>query len=155
MFPDVSTLNTAKALPADMTSPEPPLYDPAEIYGIVPRDTRHPYDVREVVARMVDGSRFDEFKERYGAIAEGKASGTCCGDAGRVQLAVGIGYDTAELATVPDEANLGLGCGAPIAHLDLKPGETGRFFDDYCNWNRIPEFEQVIRQSDVAEVAAQ
>ena len=63
----VSTLNTAKALPADMTSPEPPLYDPAEIYGIVPRDTRRPYDVREIIARLVDGSRFDEFKERYGA----------------------------------------------------------------------------------------
>lgn len=66
----------------------------------------------------------DIVKERYGAIAEGKASGTCCGDGGRVQLAVGIGYDTADLATVPDEANLGLGCGAPIAHLSLKPGET-------------------------------
>ncbi len=63
----VSTLNTAKSLPADITTPEPPLYDPAEIYGIVPRDTRHPYDVREIIARMVDGSRFDEFKERYGA----------------------------------------------------------------------------------------
>jgi len=63
----VSTLNTAKALPADMTSPEPPRYDPAEILGIVPRDTRRPYDVREILARMVDGSRFDEFKERYGA----------------------------------------------------------------------------------------
>ncbi len=38
---------------------------------------------------------------------------------------------------------------------NLKPGEAGRFFDDYCNWTRIPEFEQVIHQSDVAEVAAQ
>jgi acetyl-CoA carboxylase carboxyltransferase component len=63
----VSTLHTAKALPPDMTSPEAPLYDPAEIYGIVPRDTRRPYDVREVIARLVDGSRFDEFKERYGS----------------------------------------------------------------------------------------
>ena len=63
----VSTFNTAKALPADMTTPEAPLYDPAEIYGIVPRDTRRPYDVHEVIARLVDGSRFDEFKERYGA----------------------------------------------------------------------------------------
>jgi 3-methylcrotonyl-CoA carboxylase beta subunit/propionyl-CoA carboxylase len=63
----VSTLNTSKTLPADMTSPEPPIYDPAEIYGILPRDPRRPYDVREIVARMVDGSRFDEFKERYGA----------------------------------------------------------------------------------------
>ncbi len=62
----VSTLNTSKQLPADMTAPEDPLYDPAEIYGIVSADTRKPYDVREVIARMVDGSRFDEFKERYG-----------------------------------------------------------------------------------------
>ena len=48
-----------------MTAPEDPLYDPAEIYGIVNRDLRKPYDVREVIARIVDGSRFDEFKERY------------------------------------------------------------------------------------------
>jgi len=45
---------------------EEPLYDPEEIYGIIPADTRHPYDVREVIARIVDGSRFDEFKARYG-----------------------------------------------------------------------------------------
>ena len=63
----VSTLNTAKSLPADVTTPEAPLYDPEEIYGIVPHDTRKPYDVREILARIVDGSRFDEFKERYGA----------------------------------------------------------------------------------------
>jgi len=66
----------------------------------------------------------DIVKERYGAIAEGQAVGGCCGLAGRVQLAVGVGYDTADLATLPDEANLGLGCGAPIGHLGLKPGET-------------------------------
>ena len=42
----------------------------------------------------------------------------------------------------------------PYASENLKPGEAGRFFDDYCNWNRIPEFEQVIRQSSVADVAA-
>src|SRR5262245_1842287 len=61
----VSTLNTVKQLPADMTVPEDPAYDPAEIYGIVNVDTRKPYEVREVIARIVDGSRFDEFKERY------------------------------------------------------------------------------------------
>ncbi|HEY0873437.1 MAG TPA: carboxyl transferase domain-containing protein [Vicinamibacterales bacterium] len=61
----VTTLNTAKRLPADMTTPEDPRYDPGEIYGIVNADTRKPYDVREVIARIVDGSRFDEFKERY------------------------------------------------------------------------------------------
>jgi 3-methylcrotonyl-CoA carboxylase beta subunit/propionyl-CoA carboxylase len=63
----VSTLHTAKQLPADMTTPEEPRYDPAEIYGIVSADVRKPYDVREIIARLVDGSRFDEFKERYGA----------------------------------------------------------------------------------------
>jgi 3-methylcrotonyl-CoA carboxylase beta subunit/propionyl-CoA carboxylase len=61
----VSTLNRSKSLPADMTRPEDPAYDPAELYGIVSHDLRKPYDVREVIARLVDGSRFDEFKERY------------------------------------------------------------------------------------------
>jgi 3-methylcrotonyl-CoA carboxylase beta subunit/propionyl-CoA carboxylase len=60
-----STLNTAKRLPADITAPEDPRYDPAEIYGVVNADIRKPYDVREIIARIVDGSRFDEFKERY------------------------------------------------------------------------------------------
>ncbi len=63
----LSTLNTTKTLPADVTAPEPPRYDPAEIYGIVHADSRRPYDVREVIARLVDGSRFEEFRERYGA----------------------------------------------------------------------------------------
>ena len=62
----ISTLNTVKRLPADVTAPEDPVYDPAEIYGIVNADLRKPFDVREVMARIVDGSRFDEFKERYG-----------------------------------------------------------------------------------------
>jgi acetyl-CoA carboxylase carboxyltransferase component len=46
--------------------PRPPLYDPKEIYGIVPRDIAEPYDIREVIARIVDGSEFVEFKEMYG-----------------------------------------------------------------------------------------
>src|SRR5438270_981698 len=62
----VSTLHTVKQLPADMTPPEEPRYDPAELYGIVSADIRKPYDVHEIIARLVDGSRFDEFKERYG-----------------------------------------------------------------------------------------
>src|SRR5215213_11650183 len=62
----VSTLNTVKRLPADITAPEDPLYDVHDIYGIVNTDTRKAYDVREIIARLVDGSRFDEFKERYG-----------------------------------------------------------------------------------------
>jgi acetyl-CoA carboxylase carboxyltransferase component len=61
----VSTLNTVKHLPASLATPEDPAYDPKEIYGIVSADTRQPYEVREILARLVDGSRFDEFKERY------------------------------------------------------------------------------------------
>ncbi|CAN5739329.1 propionyl-CoA carboxylase [soil metagenome] len=61
----LGTLNTVKQMPGDWAAPEDPAYDPAEIYGIVSADTRQPYDVREVIARLVDGSRFDEFKERY------------------------------------------------------------------------------------------
>jgi acetyl-CoA carboxylase carboxyltransferase component len=62
----ISTLHTVKHLPADVLAPEDPAYDPREIYGIVNLDTRKPYEVREIIARLVDGSRFDEFKERYG-----------------------------------------------------------------------------------------
>jgi acetyl-CoA carboxylase carboxyltransferase component len=62
----VETVGGAKALPADRTEPEDPAHDPREIYGVLPRDLREPYDVREVVARLVDGSRFQEFKARYG-----------------------------------------------------------------------------------------
>jgi 3-methylcrotonyl-CoA carboxylase beta subunit len=51
--------------PVTRETPEPPAYDPAEIYGIVPKDPRKQYDVRELIARLVDGSRFHEFKARY------------------------------------------------------------------------------------------
>jgi 3-methylcrotonyl-CoA carboxylase beta subunit/propionyl-CoA carboxylase len=61
----MSTLNTRKPAAADVVAVEEPAYDPAEIYGIVNADVRKPYDVREVIARLVDGSRFDEFKQRY------------------------------------------------------------------------------------------
>jgi acetyl-CoA carboxylase carboxyltransferase component len=49
-----------------MREPRPPIYDPKEIYGIVSRDLKVPYDCREIIARMVDGSEFLEFKELYG-----------------------------------------------------------------------------------------
>jgi acetyl-CoA carboxylase carboxyltransferase component len=61
----VSTLNSTKSIPGDTTSPEEPAYEPDELYGIVNADVRKPYDVREVIARIVDGSRFDEFRQRY------------------------------------------------------------------------------------------
>jgi 3-methylcrotonyl-CoA carboxylase beta subunit len=61
----------ANLAPAQVRAPdasaEEPLYDPEELYGVVPADRRQPYDVREVIARLVDGSRFDEFKTRYGS----------------------------------------------------------------------------------------
>jgi 3-methylcrotonyl-CoA carboxylase beta subunit len=61
----VSTLHTVKPAALDVSAPEDPRYDPAELYGVINADIRVPYDVREVIARMVDGSRFDEFKLRY------------------------------------------------------------------------------------------
>jgi arsenite methyltransferase len=80
-----------------------------------------PAEPEEIVARV---------KDRYGRIAEGSASGccgpaavTCCGPTEKA-ISLGIGYDERELAGVLEEANLGLGCGAPIDHLALAPGET-------------------------------
>ncbi len=57
---------TAGAPGLELAEPEPPAYDPEEIYGLLPRDLRTPYDVRELIARLVDGSRLHEFKARYG-----------------------------------------------------------------------------------------
>ncbi len=62
----VANLNRVKPVSMALGGGEEPLYDPEEIYGVIPADTRKPYDVREVIARIVDGSRFDEFKARYG-----------------------------------------------------------------------------------------
>jgi 3-methylcrotonyl-CoA carboxylase beta subunit len=63
----VARLNRPPGRPADQPSFQSPRYDPSELYGVVPVESRHPYDVREVIARIVDGSAFDEFKARYGA----------------------------------------------------------------------------------------
>ena len=62
----VAHLNTTKPGQLAMQAPEDPAYDPEELLGVLPKDTRTPYDVREVIARLVDGSRFHEFKQRYG-----------------------------------------------------------------------------------------
>lgn len=61
-----SNLNSVKQVDMDVRTPTDPAYSPDDIYGVIPSDTRHPYDVREVIARMVDGSEFDEFKKLYG-----------------------------------------------------------------------------------------
>ena len=61
----VENLPNEKREPATRAAAHPPLYDPKEIYGVMPLGTRKPFDVREIIARIVDGSRFHEFKERY------------------------------------------------------------------------------------------
>jgi 3-methylcrotonyl-CoA carboxylase beta subunit len=62
----VATLGPRTRSPWDTVTPEEPAVDPAGLYGVVPADARTPYDVREVIARLVDGSRFAEFKAEYG-----------------------------------------------------------------------------------------
>jgi 3-methylcrotonyl-CoA carboxylase beta subunit len=62
----VGNLNRVKRHDLDLAEPRDPLYDPAELYGVVPADLKKPYDAREVIARLVDASEFDEFKALYG-----------------------------------------------------------------------------------------
>jgi acetyl-CoA carboxylase carboxyltransferase component len=62
----VSHLNRRKYIPWNIAEPEPPIYDPDELYGIIPTNNRKSYDVREVIARVVDGSKLHEFKALYG-----------------------------------------------------------------------------------------
>ena len=63
----VSRLNWVKLGEVTLAEPTPPLYDAHELYGIVEADARKPYDAREIIARIVDGSEFDEFKPLYGS----------------------------------------------------------------------------------------
>ncbi|RUY23128.1 carboxyl transferase domain-containing protein, partial [Mesorhizobium sp. M7A.F.Ca.CA.004.12.1.1] len=62
----VKNLNRNKTVSLNLQKSIPPLHPADELYGIVPTDLRQPYDVREVIARIVDGSEFDEFKQNYG-----------------------------------------------------------------------------------------
>jgi 3-methylcrotonyl-CoA carboxylase beta subunit len=62
----VTTLNRVKPAHGELATPVEPLYPAEELYGIVPQDTRYPYEIREVIARLVDGSAFTEFKPLYG-----------------------------------------------------------------------------------------
>lgn len=78
-----ANLNTRKPEITKLGEGDAPIYDPEELLGIVPADTRTPYDVREVIARVVDGSRFDEFKARFGTTL-------VCGFAALHGLPVGI-----------------------------------------------------------------
>jgi 3-methylcrotonyl-CoA carboxylase beta subunit len=62
----VGNLNRVRHTPLALKEPAPPRYDPQTLYGVIPADTRKPFDIREVIARTVDDSAFDEFKARYG-----------------------------------------------------------------------------------------
>ena len=79
----VSHLNRRKTMPVVMQTPEDPAYDPQELYGVLPADQRQTYDVREVIARLVDGSYLSEFKARYGTTI-------VCGFAHIMGIPVGI-----------------------------------------------------------------
>ena len=63
----VANLNTTKSVDMDVREPRAPAFAAEELYGLIPDDVRAPYDVREVIARLVDGSEFDEFKSLYGS----------------------------------------------------------------------------------------
>jgi acetyl-CoA carboxylase carboxyltransferase component len=62
----VETLDPPQKFRLNVQQPEDPYYDPKELYGIIPQDLKKPFDIREIIARLVDGSRFQEFKELYG-----------------------------------------------------------------------------------------
>ena len=62
----VANFNWRKAQQVQLAAPRAPLFDTAELHGVIPIDARKPFDVREIIARIVDGSEFDEFKARYG-----------------------------------------------------------------------------------------
>jgi 3-methylcrotonyl-CoA carboxylase beta subunit len=106
----VGNLNRAGSRPPPEPA-RPPHYAAEDLYGIVPRDTRHPYDVREVIARLVDASEFDEFKELYGTTL-------VCGFARIAGYPVGI------------VANNGV--------LFSESALKGAHFIELCNRRRIP-----------------
>src|SRR5204862_3151330 len=63
----IANLHRKKVVPWEVHNSESPAYDPADMYGVVSHDVRRPYDVREIIARILDGSRFHEFKALYGS----------------------------------------------------------------------------------------
>lgn len=107
----VANLNRPKPFTVELQAPEAPAYDPEELLGIVPADPKTPYDVREAIARIVDGSRFDEFKARYGPTL-------VCGFAHVCGIPVGI------------VANNGV--------LFAESAVKGAHFVELCSQRRIP-----------------
>ncbi|MCG6903208.1 MAG: methylcrotonoyl-CoA carboxylase [Rhodobacter sp.] len=107
----VGSLGEAAHKTRSLCDDDPPLYDPEELLGVVPCDLRTPYDIREVIARLVDGSRFDEFKARFGETL-------VCGFAHVMGLPVGI------------VANNGV--------LFSEAAQKGAHFIELCSQRRIP-----------------
>ncbi|MEP2889143.1 carboxyl transferase domain-containing protein [Tateyamaria sp.] len=107
----VANLNLCKTPNIALQTPEDPAYDPAEILGVVPADLRTPYDIHEVIARVVDGSRFDAFKARFGETL-------VCGFAHIKGVPVGI------------IANNGV--------LFSEAAQKGAHFIELCSQRRIP-----------------
>lgn len=107
----VANLNITRPNTLDFQTPEDPLYDPEELIGVVPADLKTPYDIREVIARLVDGSRFDEFKARYGETL-------VCGFAHVMGMPVGI------------IANNGV--------LFSESAQKGAHFVELCSSRKIP-----------------
>ncbi len=107
----VAALNRLKLSDIERRTPEAPLYDPDELLGIVPADLKTPYDITEVIARLVDGSRFDAFKARFGQTL-------VCGFAHIGGIPVGI------------LANNGV--------LFSESAQKGAHFIELCSQRRIP-----------------
>jgi len=107
----VSRLNRVKPRLLDLAEVREPQYDPREIYGIVPKDARQPFEVREIIARIVDGSVFDEFKARFGTTL-------VCGFARIFGYPVGV------------VANNGI--------LFSESAQKGTHFIELCGQRRIP-----------------
>ncbi len=107
----ISNLNRPSPFQIERLTPEDPLYDPKEIAGILPKDLRTPFDVRELIARVVDGSRFHEFKQNYGPTL-------VCGFAHLHGIPVGI------------VANNGI--------LFSESAQKGAHFIELCSQRKIP-----------------
>ncbi len=107
----VSNLNRKKVPAGDLREPRPPKYAGDELYGVIPSDTRKPYDVREIIARIVDGSEFHEFKARFGTTL-------VCGFAHIEGMPVGI------------VANNGI--------LFSESAQKGAHFIELCGQRKIP-----------------
>src|SRR4051794_32769439 len=86
----IASLNREKVVPVELREPRAPKYDPKELWGVVPTEARRPYDVREVIARIVDGSEFHEFKARWGGTPGGSSTTLVCGFAHIEGMPVGI-----------------------------------------------------------------